>query len=72
MFTHPSEIPAMLSDSWTSTKDYYAGRDVADLPREELVELVSWGRKTAVKMTGQALLLGFMVIMAILSSRKAC
>lgn len=70
MCTHPSEIPSICSNNWRQTRDYFAARDVVDLDREELIELISWTRKMAMKLTGYALFLGFLVAVAVAANCK--
>lgn len=50
-----------LVPSFAATRDYYAARDTVDLERAELVRIISWTRKMAIKLTGMALLLGLLV-----------
>ncbi|KAF4311751.1 hypothetical protein GTA08_BOTSDO12677 [Botryosphaeria dothidea] len=49
-----------LVPSFAATRDYYAARDTVDLERAELVRIISWTRKMAIKLTGMALLLGLL------------
>lgn len=58
-----------LVPSFAATRDYYAARDTVDLERAELVRIISWTRKMAIKLTGMALLLGLLVC---LSPVRAC
>ncbi|KAI1414093.1 hypothetical protein F5Y13DRAFT_159711 [Hypoxylon sp. FL1857] len=70
-FKHPSEMPSQLKSSWRQTRDYYAARDVVDLERAELIEIISWSRKMALKMTGSALFLGLLVALALIQAFKS-
>ncbi|KAI5918876.1 hypothetical protein F4810DRAFT_715106 [Camillea tinctor] len=63
---HPKEIPALLRGSWQQTRDYYAGRDVAGLERGEIVELLAWTRRIAIKMSGLSFILGAMLVLLVL------
>ncbi|KAI0149702.1 hypothetical protein F4776DRAFT_602839 [Hypoxylon sp. NC0597] len=70
-FRHPSELPSQLKSSWRQTRDYYAARDVVDLEREELIELISWTRKIALKMAGSALFLGILLALALIQAFRS-
>lgn len=54
---HPSELGLFFRSSIADTRDYYAARDVVDLEREELIQIIAWTRKMALNMTGSALFL---------------
>lgn len=71
IFRHPSEAPTLIRNSFTNTRDYYAGRDVVDLERAELIKIISWTRRMGLKMTGSALFLGLLVCLALVTSCKA-
>lgn len=60
-----------LVPSFAATRDYYAARDTADLERAELVRIISWTRKMAIKLTGMALLLGLLVCLSLVRSCSA-
>lgn len=61
----------MWAESWRHTRDYYAARDVVDLERGELIELISFARTMAMKLVGYALLLGLLAVVAVLAHCKA-
>ncbi|OTB17372.1 hypothetical protein K445DRAFT_20724 [Daldinia sp. EC12] len=44
IFDHSSEILSLLRSSWHQTRDYYAARDVLDLERAELIQIISYSR----------------------------
>ncbi|KAI1136914.1 hypothetical protein F5Y05DRAFT_90434 [Hypoxylon sp. FL0543] len=71
IFKHPSEIPSLLKSAWHQTRDYYAARDVVELERGELIQIISYSRKMAIKMTGSALFLGLIVVLALIRTCKA-
>ncbi|KAI0385128.1 hypothetical protein F5Y04DRAFT_246878 [Hypomontagnella monticulosa] len=70
IFRHPSEAPSLLRSCWHDTRDYYAARDVVELERGELIQIVSYSRRLALKMTGSALFLGLLVVLAVLRTCK--
>ncbi|KAI2609501.1 uncharacterized protein GGS25DRAFT_520302 [Hypoxylon fragiforme] len=61
LFTHPSSIPSTLAASWHETGNYYAARDVLELERAELIQIIAYTRRMAIKLTGSALFLGIVV-----------
>lgn len=71
IFRHPSQFLSFLKDSWHHTRDYYAARDVVELERGELIQIISYSRKMALKMTGSALFLGLIVVLALVNTCKA-
>ena len=71
LFRHPTEIPSFCREIVSSTRDYYAARDVVDLDRQEVVQLLAWTRKLTMKMTGGALFLGALVCLALVKGGRA-
>lgn len=71
LFRRPAQLSSFLKTSWHRTKDYYAARDTIDLERGDLVQIISFSRKMAVKMTGSALLLGLIVVLAVVKTCQA-
>lgn len=65
-FRHPREIGIFFRDIFTGTRAYYRAQDVVDLERGELIELISWTRKMAIKMTASSLFLGLLVSLALI------
>lgn len=70
-FRHPSQLLSFIQTSWHDTRSYYAARDVLDLEIEELIQIISYTRKMAVKLTGGALFLGILVVLALVKTCKA-
>jgi VIT1/CCC1 family predicted Fe2+/Mn2+ transporter len=70
-FRHPSQLPTLFRNIFTSTRAYYRAEDTIDLERGELIKLVSWTRKMAIKLTASSLLLGLIVILALLKTCHA-
>ncbi|KAI1197746.1 hypothetical protein F5X97DRAFT_324171 [Nemania serpens] len=70
-FQHPSTALSFFKTVWTDSIAYYAAEDVVDLERAELVQIISWTRKVAMKMTGSALLLGLIIVLALARTCKA-
>ncbi|KAI1816358.1 hypothetical protein GGS20DRAFT_241238 [Poronia punctata] len=68
---HPTQIPSFIRTVWADTRAYYAAADVLDLERAELIQIVSYTRKMALKLTGSALFLGLLVILAVVGTCKA-
>ncbi|KAI1505777.1 hypothetical protein F5X99DRAFT_404813 [Biscogniauxia marginata] len=62
---HPRQLPGLARGSWRDTRDYYAGRDLADVERAELVEIVAFTRVAGIKMAGLALFLGVAVVVLV-------
>jgi len=63
---HPRELRTFFRDIYTGTRAYYRAQDVIDLERAELVELISWTRNMAIKMTASSLFLGLLVSLALI------
>jgi hypothetical protein len=63
--THPSETPAFFRDLYVGLKDYYAGRDLENLSRFQLRELVVWTRRAAVRIAGSALMLCVVIVVGL-------
>ncbi|KAI0599295.1 hypothetical protein F4775DRAFT_552242 [Biscogniauxia sp. FL1348] len=62
---HPKEFPALMRGSWQQTRDYYAGRDLADLERDEIIELLAWTRRMSMKLSGLSFILGAMLVLLV-------
>ena len=68
---HPSQIPTFFRSVYTDTRDYYAGLDLVDLDRAELTKLVIWTRAMSIRLTGSALLLSVIIIVALATKCNA-
>jgi len=62
---HPTALPTFFRELGTNTRAYYAGQDVVDLDKEEIIELLSWTRKMAIKSAGYGLIAGLSIGFAI-------
>lgn len=71
LLQHPSEFSSTLRESYHRTRDYYAGRDLVDLERGEIIQIVSWTRKMALKMAGSSMLLLVFLFVALFKPCKA-
>lgn len=69
MFKHPSEIPSILRASWASNREYFSGRDLTEVDREELIRIIVYMRKLAMKMIGGAWFL-FIWVMVLAFTRN--
>ncbi|KAI1494098.1 hypothetical protein F5X96DRAFT_666169 [Biscogniauxia mediterranea] len=63
---HPKELPGLMRGSWQQTCDYYAGRDVADLERDEIIELLAWTRRMTMKLSALSFVLGAMLVLLVM------
>ncbi|KAI0013170.1 hypothetical protein F4779DRAFT_613700 [Xylariaceae sp. FL0662B] len=68
---HPSSLPSLLACSWRDTRDYYAARDVVDLERGELIQIVAYSRRMGLRMAGSALFLGLVVVVLLVEAFRA-
>lgn len=68
---HPREWPSFLTSLFRGTRSYYAGQDLADLGREDLVRLVAFLRKMVVKACGAVLFMGIFLLLALVRTCKA-
>ncbi|CAK1365304.1 unnamed protein product [Cercospora beticola] len=53
-FRHPTTLPRFFRVVYHDTKAYYAGRDLVDLEREELIENLTWMRKVTISAAASA------------------
>lgn len=68
---HPSTLPQFFRSCITGTGVYFRAGDVIDLERSELVQVISYSRKMAMKMTGASLFLGLLVAVSLIGTCKA-
>ncbi|KFZ22992.1 hypothetical protein V502_02528, partial [Pseudogymnoascus sp. VKM F-4520 (FW-2644)] len=69
--SHPSTLPQFFRDVFRDTKLYYQGQDTVDLERGELVKIISYSRKMAIKMSGASLFLGLLVSLSLIGQCRA-
>lgn len=69
--SHPSTLPQFFRDVFRDTKLYYQGQDTVDLERDELVKIISYSRKMAIKMSGASLFLGLLVSLSLIGQCRA-
>ena len=69
---HPSQFPAFCRQMWRDTRTYYAGEDVVDLEKAEIIEILAYARRVAIQMAFIAMIfLILAVTMAALSRAYA-
>ncbi|KAI1184858.1 hypothetical protein F5B17DRAFT_61367 [Nemania serpens] len=68
---HPLTAPSFLKTVWNDSLAYYAAQDVVDLERAELVQIISYTRRTAMKFFGSVLLLMLIIILGFAKTCKA-
>lgn len=66
---HPTALPSFCKSVYRDTKAYYAGRDLVDLEREELIVNLAWTRKVSVLSAGGAFLSLFFLLMQLILCR---
>lgn len=59
---HPSSTPTFVRDLIRDIRVYYAGQDVLNLDREEIIENLVYVRKMAIRIAGSALLFGLTLL----------
>lgn len=64
---HPSEFPSYCRESVAQNRAYYRAEDVVDMNKRDIVELLAWTRRTAMKMLAAMVFLIVLVALLVAS-----
>lgn len=65
---HPSELPSVGREMVADTRAYYRAEDVVDMNKRDIIELLAWTRRTAMKMLAAGLFLTLITAMLVYST----